>query len=215
MTAPLNSFSSLPPSVQKEKLIHLIQVLQRLHTKPMKATYYITLTKFLPYPSFEEVIQLFGSWNNFLNESGIVKVSIKPEKKAIPCSSKEKSISIRNKLSIEESLHLCSKKIGPSFTVRQYAELRKKHPSMMSASNITHHYGSWKQALTYHEYFSGDAQSKTNCLKALQSACLDLNTCNLTITQYRKWLRDNVGPSVAMIKLRFGNWKNALASLSG
>jgi len=214
MTEQLNSFSSLSPAIQKEKMVRLIQGLQQIHTTPIKASHYITLTEFLPYPPYEEVLQLYGTWKNFLIESGVIKASAKPQKTSISRTPKEKPILIQNKLSIEESLHLCSKKIGPSFTVRQYTELRKKYPSMMSASNITHHHGSWKLALTYHGYLSGEAQSKKNCLKALESAQIDFNTCNLTITQYRKWLKNNVGPSVPMIKLRFGNWRNALSFLT-
>lgn len=177
----------------------------------MNASHYNKLATNLPYPPLSEINSLFGSWSTLLLAANIITPT---NLKSLPNLD---NIVVKKhrikKSSVEDSLKLCSNKHGDRFTIKDYTEVRKNNPKMLSVNSILYHYGTWKNALQLHGYTSTRSFTDDDCLLAVEKAIVDMNTTVFYIssTMYVNWIKEHPEhPSLTTLITRFGSWNNTL-----
>lgn len=194
-------------TITKQKLIQLIQALSRMRKQPINLKHYEKIAEQLSYPSLDKIEKLFGSWDVLLEEAGFDNPSQSSSLKNRSYTSK-----IKSSWSTAQSFSFYKDQKGMYVSIKEYAELRSRHPEMISSSTICNHFGTWKEAVTHHGLSSTRQFTLEECFQALQQASEEC-VPKFNSTQYLKWSDGKNVPSLGTIVKRFSTWSSAKNAL--
>lgn len=196
-------------AISKQKLVQLIQGLSRVRKQPITVQRYEKIANQLSYPSLLEIEKLFGSWNALLKEAGLANAQ---QLASLKFSSSRPKTRTKSIWSAAQSFSFYKDQKGSHVSIKEYAELRNRHPEMMSPSTICNHFGKWKEAVTHHGLSSTRQYTLEECFQALQQASEECDT-RFNSAQYLKWTHGKKVPSLGTIVSRFSNWSSAQNAL--
>lgn len=188
---------------EQDSIIDLIKGLHKINKKIISASYYQRLSSVLPYPSIEEILEVFPLWTDLLDEADIIN---KDEESIHTLNKLNKLMKIpKEKWSVEYSLSYYSRLKGKFATVQEYEHLRRSTPSMVSSNTVINYFGTWQNALQQNGMCSTKRYSKERCIKYLLKAKEELDPYFNSNT-YAKWAKENDAPSLRTIYKHVGSW---------
>ena len=193
-------------------MIKLVQALSTIHGKPISLMHYEKLAKHLPYPSYEEIKKMLGTWTTLLHMAGIIDIQKESEVYINKLNNDKGMLRTPKKLSHFQSLLFYKQLNDSCITIKKYELFRKQNPNMCSSNTIIKHYGTWREAVKIHNLKTTRRYSEEECICYLLAAQENLKD-NFNSSQYSKWAKHNDGPSLSTVLKHCFTWENAVKRL--